>query len=87
MLPGAQVGVMHRTATPKHASSSDVHQGNAPSLARMHPTNGADTWPVCWGMSHSNTGVQTALGALIPGTAGLGGGMQLWVQRPAAMGT
>jgi len=54
------------------------------SLARISPANGAHTWPVPWGASSSNMGVQTALGAPVSGMAGVGGGMQSWGQR--AMG-
>lgn len=59
-------------------SSSDGHWENAAlSLARTCPTNAAQPG-LSLGMSHSNMGVQTTLGSLIPGIAGVGAGETCW---------
>lgn len=61
------MGVEPLTVTPRWANSSDGHWENAAlSLARTCPTNGSQPG-LSVGTFHSNTGVQTALGSLIPG--------------------
>lgn len=68
----SQAGVELLTVTAKWASSPDRHWANAAlSLARTCPTNGAQPG-LSMAVSHSNMGVQTALGSLIPGMAGVG---------------